>query len=457
MGATAYVANATLESVLKEFYVKAIAEQLNQEVLALEMFEKAKLDWSGKRVVVPVHLARNTGVDFAAEGAALPTAGNQTYADLGITAKFLYGRFQITGPAISAAKGAYSFGNYIDLELRKLVEDVRKKANLSTLHGASCSGYITHATDIAGGGGVATVDYYGNIQQVSDRLAAAAAAGGTLRVNVVRADTYAALLGGAPNAQVAVTAVDTAAHTITLRNDNAANLTLARNTVGLEGMNGRPFALDFFIEAGGAITNNFSDEFSGAVHNISNPGHFGVDRSAAANAELRSDSVLCIATGAIAGGIYDDPQPLTLARMQQLTDRISASSNLEPDVILMNPLLRQAYTSLLVGTAAGNLRVETTSAGKGDGGFSVSGLSFNNIPFKTSVDCGRGMMFFLHTKVWKVAQLEAPGFADLDGNILARAGVGAGGVDAYEGYYRMYMDVYCERPNANGVLTGITF
>ena len=455
MGATAYVANATLESVLKEFYVKAIAEQLNQEVLALEMFEKAKLDWSGKRVVVPVHLARNTGVDFAAEGAALPTAGNQTYADLGITAKFLYGRFQITGPAISAAKGAYSFGNYIDLELRKLVEDVRKKANLSTLHGSSTSGYITHSTDIAPAAS-ATVDYYGNIQQISDRLAAAAAAGGTLRCNVIRTDTYAALLGGAANVQVAITAVDVDAHTITLRNDNPGNLTLARTTVGLEGMNGRPFALDFFVEAGGAVTSSFENEFSGAVHNISNPGHFGVDRSAAANAELRSDSVLCVATGT-APGPYNAPQALNLARMQQLTDRISASSNLEPDVILMNPLLRQAYTSLLVGTAAGNLRVETTSAGKGDGGFSVSGLSFNNIPFKTSVDCGRGMMFFLHTKVWKVAQLEAPGFADLDGNILARAGVGAGGVDAYEGYYRMYMDVYCERPNANGVLTGITF
>jgi hypothetical protein len=38
MGATAYVANATLESVLKEFYVKAIAEQLNQEVLARRRF-----------------------------------------------------------------------------------------------------------------------------------------------------------------------------------------------------------------------------------------------------------------------------------------------------------------------------------------------------------------------------------------------------------------------------------
>ena len=132
----------TLDSVLKNFYAKAIAEQLNQEVLMLELFEKAKLDWSGKRVIVPVHVARNSGTGFAAEGAALPTAGNQTYSELNISAKFLYGRFQLSGPAISSAKGAYSFGNYIDLELRKLVEDVRKKANIATFSGQTTAGWI---------------------------------------------------------------------------------------------------------------------------------------------------------------------------------------------------------------------------------------------------------------------------------------------------------------------------
>jgi hypothetical protein len=97
----------------------------------------------------------------------------------------------------------------------------------------------------------------------------------------------------------------------------------------------------------------------------------------------------------------------------------------------------------LVGTSAGNVRKQASEVAGGDGGFKVSDLGFNGTPFKTSVDCGRGMMLFLHTKVWKCAQLESPGFADLDGNILARAGIGSGGVDAYEGYYRMYMDVYC--------------
>ena len=471
MGATAYVANATLESVLKEFYVKAIAEQLNQEVLALEMFEKAKLDWSGKRVVVPVHISRNSGVGFTTEGGTLPTAGNQGFADLGITAKFLYGRFQITGPAIAAAKGAYSFGNYIDLELRKLVEDVRKSANLATLHGNSVKGYISFDGQIASAGAGAgdtdqDVDYYGNINQIDDILTAAVAAGNTVRVIARRTDNYArinAAPAGGNLGELKVTAVDTASHQITLSNpdQSPANQGQAqdyrRAQAANAGLIGKPIALDFFTcNAGGVVQENFSDEFTGVVHNISSPSHFGVDRSAAANTELRAPGVLTIATGT-ASAPYNTPQDLNLGRMQTLSDEISAASNLEADVILINPLLRQHYTSLLVGTTAGNVRKDVSGPQAGDGGFKVSQLGFNGVPFKTSVDCGRGMMMFLHTKVWKVAQLEAPGFADLDGNILARAGIGTGGVDAYEGYYRMYMDVYCERPNANGVLVGIKF
>jgi hypothetical protein len=463
MGATAYVANATLESVLKEFYVKAIAEQLNQEVLALEMFEKAKLDWSGKRVVVPVHISRNSGVGFTTEGGTLPAAGNQGFKDLGITAKFLYGRFQITGPAISAAKGAYSFGNYIDLELRKLVEDVRKKANLATLHGASTKGYVTFSNTIATGAN-RDVDYYGNIQQIKD-IFDAVAAGDVLRCKLIRTDTYARI-NAAPaalNNELEVAGVDVAAHQINLANPaGGVAVDTQRTVAGNAGIIGKPLAVEFFTvtTAGGggtgAVSSEFENEFTGVVHNISATSHFGVDRSQAANSELRAPGVLTIATGTGAAA-YNAPQDLNLARMQTTTDEISAASNLEADVILINPLLRQHYTSLLVGTSAGNVRKQASEVAGGDGGFKVSDLGFNGTPFKTSVDCGRGMMLFLHTKVWKCAQLESPGFADLDGNILARAGIGSGGVDAYEGYYRMYMDVYCERPNANGVLTGIKF
>ena len=49
---------ASLAAILKDFYLGPIQEQLNNEVLALELFEKAKLDWSGRQVIIPVHVCR---------------------------------------------------------------------------------------------------------------------------------------------------------------------------------------------------------------------------------------------------------------------------------------------------------------------------------------------------------------------------------------------------------------
>jgi|15BtaG_2_1085339.scaffolds.fasta_scaffold00155_3 hypothetical protein len=443
---------ATLDSVLKNFYAKAIAEQLNQEVLMLELFEKAKLDWSGKRVVVPVHVARNNGVGFAAEGAALPTAGNQTYEELQITAKFLYGRFQLSGPAISSAKGAYSFGNYIDLELRKLVEDVRKRANVATFSGQTTTGWIHTrvgngaAGALANSAGGTDIPFSGDASELERKRAAAVAAGGSLQVKMRRMSDYAIQNAGV---LVTVTSVNTAANTVVLTSGAAyAVLTALRDD--------DCYAVEITGDA--AALANANLEITGIATNLASGSHFGVDRTDATGVPaLQSDSIRSVEdSGVIAD--YDTFQNLALERMQTLTDSIFSESGLEPDMIMMNPSQRASYTALLVGVTAagvpGNLYKDTGSAGKGDGGF--SGLGFNNIPIRVSVDAGKNMLYFLHTKAWKLAELEKAGFADLDGNILARAGVGTGGIDAYEGYFRMYCDEYCERPNANGALIGVS-
>jgi hypothetical protein len=446
----------TLDSVLKNFYAKAIAEQLNQEVLMLELFEKAKLDWSGKRVVVPVHVARNNGVGFAAEGAALPTAGNQTYEELQITAKFLYGRFQLSGPAISSAKGAYSFGNYIDLELRKLVEDVRKRANVATFSGQTTAGWIHTLvrngaagalTDSAGG---VDIPFSGDATELESKRAAAAAAGGVLEVKFRRMSDYALFGAAGVGATIQVTSVDTAANTVRYTS------TVGAVAVLVQLRNDDCYAVEITGDA--AALANANLEITGIATNLASGSHFGVDRTDATGVSaLQSDSIRSVEDSGVAAD-YDTFQNLALERMQTLTDSIFSESGLEPDIIMMNPSQRASYTALLVGVTAagvpGNLYKDTGSAGKGDGGF--SGLGFNNIPIRVSVDAGKNMLYFMHTKAWKLAELEKAGFADLDGNILARAGVGTGGIDAYEGYFRMYCDEYCERPNANGALIGVS-
>jgi hypothetical protein len=440
----------TLDAVLKNFYVKAVAEQLNQEVLMYELFEKAKLDWSGKQVVVPVHVARNSGVGFAAEGAALPTAGNQTYQELSIKAKFLYGRFQLSGPAISSAKGAYSFGNYIDLELRKLVEDVRKKANVAAFSGNITAGFIHTLAQHNGGNlvgnNVAVVDipFSGDATELERKRAAAVAAGGSLQVEFRRMTDYA-LDGGGVAPTATITSVNTAANTFRATVGGAfVQLTHNRDD--------DCHAVEIVGDAAALAAAGL--EITGIATNLASGTHFGVNRTdATGTPALQSDSIRSVEDSGVAND-YDTFRPLALDRMQIITDSIYTESGMEADVIMMNPSQRASYTSLLVGTNAANLYKSTDGAKQGDGGF--SGLGFNNTPIKVSVDAGKNMLYFLHTKAWKLAELEKPGFADLDGNILARAGVGSGGVDAYEGYYRIYADVYCERPNANGTLVGVS-
>ena len=106
----------TLSDILKEFYLGPVQEQLNNEVMVLDLMTKSTVDWNGRVAIIPIHVSRNTGVGYRAEGtstvnALLPAAGDQGYQRLQVNAHFLYGRFQITGPAISAAGkgGANSF------------------------------------------------------------------------------------------------------------------------------------------------------------------------------------------------------------------------------------------------------------------------------------------------------------------------------------------------------------
>jgi hypothetical protein len=127
---------SSLTAILKDFYLGPIAEQLNQEILVYELFEKATVDWSGKQVVIPVHVARNSGVAAVADDGTLPTAGSQDFEQLLVTARFVYGRFAVTGPAMASAKsGPNAFISYIDAEMNKLVLDVKTFANQRAIFG----------------------------------------------------------------------------------------------------------------------------------------------------------------------------------------------------------------------------------------------------------------------------------------------------------------------------------
>lgn len=419
---------ASLSAILKEFYLGPIAEQLNQEVLVYDLFEKAVVDWNGRAVIIPVHVRRNAAVGFASDGGALPTGVDEEgYESLNVSAKFLYGKFRITGPAMSSAKsGANTFISYVDAEMNKLVEDVKTKANQSAIFGGSVLGYIWEKKNVA-----AAYEYSG--RQTAQGLVLGA--GNT--VNIVRLDTYATLAGG-PFTPTAITADSI---TFAVQPDTSAVTTPC------------VFAV---VVAAGMVVGGVANEAVGITTNLASPLHFTVDRTTATGiaTELQSNH-LTVSNGGVPV-ILDAYQALSLDRMQSALDTIAQRSSLTPELILMNPIMRQEYTSLLVGTSAGNLFVEAGNSKKtGDGGF--SGLSYSGIPIRTTKDCFLGSIFFLAPKEWKLCELETPGFADLDGAILARSFAGGAMTDSYEGFYRLYYNVVCLRPNSQAVLTGVDF
>tara|TARA_R110002051_G_scaffold236537_2_gene297715 strand:+ start:47 stop:463 length:417 start_codon:yes stop_codon:yes gene_type:complete len=136
--------------------------------------------------------------------------------------------------------------------------------------------------------------------------------------------------------------------------------------------------------------------------------------------------------------------------MQQVFDEVSVLSGKDPNIILCHPTMRAQYVALMADT--GNLYTDTRGgATKGDAGF--LDLSFANVPLKYGRHVPRGLMVYLETKTWKVAELQSGAFADLDGSSLHRTGT----TDEWNGYYRWYFNLVCVQPNANAILCGINY
>ena len=459
-----------LDAILKEFYLGPIIESLNNQLEMVQLFTKATLDWQGRQVVIPVHVTRNDGTGYRAEAGELPTAGGQGYVNLNVKAKYLYGRFSLTGPAIATAKTtANSFATYVQSEMDGLVTDTKIKANQGMFTGGGCVGFVRHLVG-QGAGVTITPDFCGNkdVLRTLQGLATATAAGSVLQINVISMATYESLNhnGGFPRVVSNYLTCDGntgADDSITLINDVAGLvqwdlLSGTRNPAMIQ------VVASGIIGGGGAFVPNapatdqvlieVSNQSLGLYANLGLTTHYTVDRSinaAAApavsvNPSLRS-TVESVNIAAVAGNAA-----LLFGRMQTVLDEIMVLGGDDPDCMYVHPGIRQKYADLLTFTQPGAVQKGATDRpGTGDPGF--SGYAFNGIPMKMSRHCGKGLIIFLKTKTWTIAELQSFGMADLDGNVLSRLS----NKDEWEGFVRWYYNLVCKEPNRNAILTNIVF
>ncbi len=410
----------TLAGILKEYYVGPVREQINQEANVRSLMKSTIVQWQGQQCVVSLHSSRNTAVGAIAQSAALPTAGSQGFSKLSIHAKFVYGRAEISGPAMKSAKSSKgAFETWMAAEMDRLAEDVANVENQFAVHGGSVLGFIWEKVDKA------SYQYAGRTSTVELPFTLGVA-GSTAQV--VRLDTYAV--------------VDTEQ----VNSISNSGIVFNANLAGLAAVPaGTVFAIVLPAASTliGGVAGQWANEPNGITSNLAAITLYG--QSKAATAQLRSNFLMVNPVG-------DVYAALDLKRMQAAFDLVN-EKGAEPDCILTHPAMRAEYTDLLVGTNAANLMVESGSKGKaGDAGF-AGGLGYNGKPMLTSRHAHKGTFFFLVKKHWACYELDKGSWMDDDGNILSRVA----NTDAYEATWRHYYETACDRYNVQCVLTGISF
>tara|TARA_R110002012_G_scaffold266479_3_gene450035 strand:+ start:1921 stop:3546 length:1626 start_codon:yes stop_codon:yes gene_type:complete len=532
----------TFNAILKEFYLGGVIDALNNEVHVLRHFEKASLDWNGRSAIIPIHTARNNAVTYLAEGANFPAAGQQGYARLQVTARYQYGRFQVSGPAIASAKsgGRGAFIGWMDAEMNGLKDDVRDSANRALCSGGYVKGFLNErisngiapaagGTGGATGGGAVTaagpftngivvggIDYSGDYSVFE--------AAGTVQGDITtwvpvvlyRTDTFNPVwmdLGGLGATEIVmfVSAFDTTVGRITIswgslgaagaswsnvvKPGYCTALTI-RPTRVLDGAGAQigidPSGLNFLQEPTGIFGNLAPGqrELVGGTPALT-PSHFTLTRNSAmtdgevsyptgtapiVRGIIHSAAVGDAAVGVQTGGADQPRTPLTIARMQQMIDRVKirgeAVTQTQTDghlggvagpdgttvdggggdinLMFMHPLMRQNYVALLQGNL--NMVVNAgSSAGptkKADAG--ILSVSYAGIQIAVSRDVPNGLICFLRKDMWNLTELESGKFADLDGNVISRTV----GQDNWEGFYKWYYNLVCKKPNDNVICTG---
>lgn len=417
----------TLASILKEDYVIAmITDELNNSVEVWKEIEKRTLKWEGADAIFPLRVSRNASVS-AASSSNTPTSGQQGYVRLVVTAKKVYGTMQIEGVAIAAAKSQKgAFAQQATAEMDGLIDDFRKQLASFTFTGGPVIGYIWQKKNEVG---AANWQYAGRTDGI------ALGAGET--VDIVRMDTYATVA-----AAVQVNAISST--TINLGPLDTSPGALAGLLFAVV-VSGAQAALTEKVGASAAV----SAEPQGFIGNLSSQSHFGISRQAGGTTVLRSNFRHCGATN----GVTEGRDSLQLIDMQWAVAQTITTSGKRPSAFWLSWMQLTSYTTLLQGTASGNVRVDADSKGatrKADPGY--TDFAYAGIPFKASDVCPDGIILALNAETFKRATLSDGEWIDFGSGPIERVP----NTDDGTATYRMYYDLVCLNPNANAVLSGVT-
>jgi len=403
--------------VLKDFYEGPIREHLNNKVTLLKYVERSKRKWSGRQVLFPVHLKRNSGVGGRGETGNLPVAGRQEYVQSKIRAKYLYGRIQLTGAVISASQGNRgSFASAMRSEIDGMRRDLRNDMN------RQCFGNFVPEPD----GSIGLLNAAGKTGILA--LVNAAPTGTTVHVDqpgtrYIKAGDSLVYGGisGAPGPGVLTGTTDEAVTSV------------ASNRVDYEVASAAGISDNQVVCRGDASGDAFDKEIHGIDFLINDSNDFDLQTiDVSANTSWKAH----VETNAT-------DRPLSLELMQLAFDACDEKGGDEPNLIMCHHSLRREYINLLtsdVRYAPEQLR----------GGFQK--LSYAGGTSPTSIEFDKhatyNTMYFINTADINLYVQKDWGWADQDGSVLSRVS----GQDQWEAFMCWYGNLGMERRNTHARL-----
>jgi hypothetical protein len=418
---------AAIQPALRIDYRPRLRKQLNNATILLSKVKRNEDNYVGEEARLTLHTGRNEGIGARRERQNLPKARNQKYDKAIFNAKYIYGRIEISGPAIAATKNmSGSIVKAVDSEIKGLAIDLPKDMNRMSFHDGSSS--LTQVNDTAH---TAAVVVQSTKFIKPDMEVWIISTAGTHKIDS----------GAAANFDVnslAVLTVDSATQ-FTLEIDpgaiarTATDIVLragSRNTAAI-GAHIEPWGLQAALsdaEPGNGLTDDFGK----------------IDRGGAGGVSFWNANML---------GNSGTLRALTSDLMQQAWDQCDIEGDSEPGLIMTDHAGKRAYGRLLVA----DKRFDGALV-KLDGGW--PGLDFNGAPLVSDVDASLTntpqylrRMYFLTMSTLSFEVLSDWDWMEKDGAVLSRVA----NQDGYEAVFFTYREFACDRPNANAVLDDLDF
>lgn len=401
--------------ILKEVYLPAMQELLNNATPLLKVLEKEIQPVEGGNFVISIHRGRNQAAGIGrAEDATLPTAGYQGYVRALVPVKQLYSRIRVSGKAIAATKSNKgSFVRAIESEMKGVMEDTKRNLNRQLNgDGTGALAYWTGADDTS----AATVDD-----------------------NLGNGNSYA------------YDALGPTAGTYDLIDASDNSTKLGDSIVVTRGARA---ATNFSVSWTGTVSGSADGDY------LVNEDTLGTEMTgiqaviSASNPTLLSGGLHGLAVASYpdwaAQVIGSDASrvDLTFASMQQLVSQIVSESGIDEREIKlwhMHPSMRDTYVDLCRSE-----RVFQNTM-KLDGGWET--VAYNGRPLAVDVQCRRNAMFLVTPSSMAIAQMAPLDWIDKDGSVFYR--ISGGDVDAFGATAYVYQELMCKVRNQNGVLLGL--